>query len=194
LKGNKSIKAVLPILILGFLFNCSSSRYLKIAKESPDELLAMEDSLLQVGENFILINALTRAHNNIGLKNYKLMNYDSSIYHFSKSIKFIEKDTVANFYMLMAQGNLLLETGKKNDAWSAIQAFNKASQLNPSSGIPYYYIGLAYRKIGDKDFDLIIEAFQIALSLDLDIDLKEKTKSAYEKEKKREKKLNDFWR
>jgi len=96
--------------------------------------------------------------------------------------------------MLMAQGNLLLETGKKNDGWSAIQAFNKASQLNPSSGIPYYYIGLAYRKIGDKDFDLIIEAFQIALSLDLDIDLKEKTKSAYEKEKKREKKLNDFWR
>ena len=66
-------------------------------------------------------------------------------------------------------------------------------QINPKSGIPYYYIGLSYQKIGDKDFDLILEAFQNALLLELDDNTRKKTQSLLEATKKREKRLKDFW-
>ena len=59
--------------------------------------------------------------------------------------------------------------------------------------MPYFYIGLSYQKIGDKDFDLILEAFQNALLLELSDNLRKETQSQFEKTKKREQQLKDFW-
>ena len=62
------------------------------------------------------------------------------------------------------------------------------------AGAPYYYIGNSYLKLGDKDFDLIIESYEKALALELNTDLRERVIQAREYVSMREKKLKDFWK
>ena len=61
-------------------------------------------------------------------------------------------------------------------------------------GAPYYYIGNSYLKLGDKDFDLIIESYEKALALELSADLRKRASQAREHVLMREKKLKDFWK
>ena len=181
-------------LISILFYNCTGSKILNIAEQNPALLIAMEDSLLHKGRTKSLTSALSLAHNKIGLKEFTKKNYNKALKHYLSSKEFNENNIIANFHILIINGIILAKTGKKDNLWTAIQNYNKASQINPNSGIPHYYIGMAYQKIGDKDFDLILEAFESALALDLEPDLRERTKLAYDKEKSREKALNDFWK
>ena len=62
------------------------------------------------------------------------------------------------------------------------------------AGDPYYYIGNSYLKLGDKDFDLIIESYEKALALELNTDLRKRVIQAREHVLTREKQLKDFWK
>ena len=66
--------------------------------------------------------------------------------------------------------------------------------MYPQNGEPLYWIAIAYTKLGDKDFDLIIESYEKALSLELDSELKVETEKKYKHAKERKKKLDSFWR
>ena len=94
----------------------------------------------------------------------------------------------------MVEGHLLQKSGKKDKLWSSIQSYNKAAMIFEKTGAPYYYIGNSYLKLGDKDFDLIIESYEKALALELSIDLREQVIQAREHILMREKKLKDFWK
>ena len=75
-----------------------------------------------------------------------------------------------------------------------LQECNVSATIFEKAGAPYYYIGNSYLKIGDKDFDLIIESYEKALALELSIDLREQVIQAREHISMREKKLKDFWK
>ena len=66
--------------------------------------------------------------------------------------------------------------------------------MNPDSGEPYYYIGETYLKIGDKDFDLVIESYDRALSLNLDPGLKTIVLEKKTQEEKRQNTYQNFWK
>ena len=94
----------------------------------------------------------------------------------------------------MAEGHWLQKSGKKDKLWSSIQIYNKAATIFEGAGAPYYYIGNSYLKLGDKDFDLIIESYEKALALELSADLRKRASQAREHVSMREKKLKDFWK
>ena len=94
----------------------------------------------------------------------------------------------------MAEGHLLQKSGKKDKLWSSIQAYSKAASVNEKAGDPYFYIGNSYYKLGDKDFDLIIESYDKALALELKSDIEVLARQAREEALIREKKLKDFWK
>jgi len=174
-------------------FCCSGASYDKIAEENPILLIGMQDSLIKSIKSKNIYDALKKANNNLGKQEFEKKNIDKAIYYFSKTLELEPHDTLANFYTLICEGNKLFETGKKENLWNAILKYNKAAQVNSKSGMPYFYIGLSYQKIGDKDFDLILEAFQNALLLELSDNLRKETQSQFEKTKKREQHLKDFW-
>ena len=187
-------KAAICLFFTAFLFfSCSGVSYDKMAEENPLLLIDLQDSLIKSKKSKNIYGALKKANNNLGKKEFEKEEFDEAIYYFSKAIELDKNDTLANFYLLISEGNKFSKTGKKGNLWSAILKYNKAAQINPKSGIPYYYIGLSYQKIGDKDFDLILEAFQNALLLELDDNTRKKTQSLLEATKKREKRLKDFW-
>ena len=189
MKGKTLGSFFLPLL----LFNCSSVDYIKLAEENPKYLVSVQDSLMQekIGEKLQI--ALVKANNNLGLFEFKNESYDDARIFFSKAKMIDNSDSSASFFLLLSEGLLLYKTGKKDSLWSAIQKFNRATQFDPLNGLPYYFIGLSYQKIGDKDFDLIIEAFEAAMLLTLDEKTKNKTRQALEVVIKREKVLKDFW-
>ena len=103
-------------------------------------------------------------------------------------------DTLSQYNLLLAEGHSLYKKGNKNGLWDAIQKYNKAAQLRPRLGEAHYYIGLSYHKIGDTDFDLIIESYEKALGLSLRPDIMQKTKEELSLALEREKRLKDFWK
>ena len=180
--------------LLTFFLNCSNINYIKIAEENPELLINIQDSLIQKAENDEIQVALVKANNNLGLVEFDKESYRHACNYFLKAIEIRPSDSFANFYLLLSEGKLLYKTGNKDNLWSSIQKYNKATQLDPLNGLPYYFIGQSYQKIGDKDFDLIIEAFQAAMLLSLDEKMRNKTKKALEVVIKRERVLKDFWR
>ena len=78
--------------------------------------------------------------------------------------------------------------------WESIQDFYKASALYPRRGEPFYFIGQSYLKLGDKDFDLIIESYEKALSLEIDENLQITISNARLEAIRRKDLLKNFWK
>ena len=161
------------LFFLIFFINCSNINYIKIAEENPKLLVAAQDSLMQeepMSKKLQL--ALARANNNLGILEFNNESYKEAYSYFLNSKKINKSDSLASFFLLLCEGNFLYNKGNEDSLWTSIQKYNRATQFNPLSGLPYYFIALSYQKISDKDFDLIIDALEAALLLSLD----EKTK------------------
>ena len=52
----------------------------------------------------------------------------------------------------------------------------------------------SYTKLGDTEFDLILESYEKSLALDLDEDLRLEVERKYKIAKNRKSKLDSFWR
>ena len=120
--------------------------------------------------------------------------YEKAKKHFTNASKLAPNDSLYIYNQLMAEGHLLQKSGKKNKLWSSIQVYNKAATTFDKAGAPYYYIGKSYHKLGDKDFDLIIESYDKALALELSTELRKLVSQDREDAITREKKLKDFWK
>ena len=155
----------------------------------------IKDSLIQkYGKNENLIISIANAHNSLGILSMKEKNYDIALNHFSESLSILPDDSITKYNKLMAEGHLLFERGNQNSLWDAIKKYSQATQENSVSGEPYYYMGLAYRKLGDKDFDLIIESFNNALKRTLSSQQRAMIENEKKQVSNREKKLKDFWK
>ena len=80
--------------------------------------------------------------------------------HFSKALTLDKTNTESKYGLLLAEGRALVKKGNKNGIWDAIEKYSKASNLFPSSGEPFYLTAIAYTKLGDTDFDLILESYE----------------------------------
>ena len=165
-----------------------------MAAEDPKSLLLLEDSLKSEKLNKKTIKALISAHNTIGLSELNNNNFEKAKGHFSKALIYSANDTSIRYNLLIVEGHLLKKTGKKEKLWDAIRSYHKAAQLKPENGEPYFFIAESYKKIGDKEFDLISESYQKALKLNLSPKIKKIAVSEYALIIDREKKMKEFWK
>jgi len=192
--GNE-IKTIIFLFILFFIFNCAPPAYQKLSVDDPETLLFMKDSLLaKHGQTKLLLQSIVQAHNSIGISAMEEKNYSAAIDHFTHSQELIATDTTAKYNILMAEGHLLYKNGNKDGLWDAIEKYSQAAQLYNHLGEPYYHMGLTYRKLGNTDFDLMLESYNKAIARTLTDKTRADVEAAKQKAVNREKKLNDFWK
>ena len=193
--SNPLVKILGSIVIVLLVYGCSGSVYKKMSVENPEKLLSMQDSLLLSRKNDQnILEALVSSHNSVADKYMKQNEYLSAINHYENATKLDNSNTASKYGLLLAEGHALLKKGNKNGIWDAIEKYSKASKLYPGNGEPFYWIAIAYTKLGDKDFDLIFESYEKALSLELDNGLMVEAGKKYKHAKERKKKLDSFWR
>ena len=159
-----------------------------LAKTSPHELIKKADSLIAKNPNDIeLRNAIVAAHLSLAKKNNDPDYYRSIL-------KFDPKNKSANYFINIQIGRNHHKKGHKNGQWDAIQSFAKAAALIDTLGEPYYWLGQAYEKKDEMDFELPLESYDKALTLYLDNEMKSKTNSARLSLLKRKKTYEDFWK
>ena len=163
--------------------------------ENPEKLLSVQDSLILVhGNDKGVLTALAIANNRVAEKYMDQGDYNLAANHYSKALTLNEADTESKYGLLLADGRVLVKRGNKNGIWDAIEKYSKASYLSPSNGEPFYLIALAYTKLGDTDFDLILESYEKSISLELSDQLRVEVVKNYEHAKKRKTKLDSFWK
>tara|TARA_B100002052_G_scaffold7279_1_gene6276 strand:+ start:244 stop:744 length:501 start_codon:yes stop_codon:yes gene_type:complete len=163
--------------------------------ENPERLLSLQDSLILFqGDNEGVLAALAVANNNVAKKYINQGEYSLAVNHFSKALSLNETNTESKYGLLLAEGRVLVKKGNKNGIWDAIEKYSKASNFFPDSGEPFYLTALAYTKLGDTDFDLILESYEKSLSLELDERLRADVVKKYQNAKKRKTKLDSFWK
>ena len=195
MKDGSKTRTLLNLFILFFIYNCAGPAYRKLSAEDPGALLLMKDSLLQkYGNAEPLLRSLVQAHNSFGISAMEEQNYSAAIDHFNKSRELIATDTTAKYNVLMAEGHILYIKGNEGGLWDAIEKFSQAAQLYGHRGEPYYYIGLIYRKLGNTDFDLMLESYNKALALTLPEKIRTEVEAAKQNALRREKKLKTFWK
>ena len=189
------IKYILMMVISISLFDCASNSYKKMSIENPEQLLSIQDSLIGVrGDDARVLAALVTANNSIAKRYMNQGDYNLAVDLFSKALSLNETNRDSKYGLLLAEGRALVKTGNKNGIWDAIEKYSKASNLFPSSGEPSYLTALAYTKLGDTDFDLILESYEKSISLDLDEPLRAEVVKKYENAKKRKTNLDSFWK
>ena len=194
MKEHKVIIRLFGIFLIVITWNCAGNKYRQMASTNPNKLLSIKDSLLQTSSKTHIVQSIALAHKILGDSAIQEGSYEKAKDHFTKALKFSPNDSLCLYNQLMAEGHLLQKSGKKDKLWSSIQAYIKAATIFQKAGAPYYYIGNSYLKLGDKDFDLIIESYEKALALELNTDLRKRVIQAREHVSMREKKLKDFWK
>ena len=182
----------IKLVFLFIFYSCTSIKYNDMAINEPLKLIAMKDSLNN--SNPKLDRALVVAYNNIGLEAIKNTDYEKANNAFLNSQKICKTDSLSKYSLLMIRGHKKINTGKKELLWEAIQDYYKASSIYPLKGEPFYYIGETYLKLGDKDFDLIIESYEKALLLELDPEFRLIVLNSKEEASRRKALLKNFWK
>ena len=163
--------------------------------ENPEKLLSIQDSILSVKNNdFNILNALVSANNRVAEKHMDQGDYISAADYFKKATELNTSDIVSKYGLLLADGNLLVKKGNKDGIWDAIEKYSKAATLYPKNGEPFYWMAIAYTKLGDTDFDLILESYVKALSLELDNELRTEAEKKHKHAIERKNKLDSFWK
>ena len=189
------IRSIFIVVISISLFDCAGNSYKKMSIESPEKLLSIQDSLILAHrDDEGILAALAVANNNVAKKYMKRGDYNFAVDHFSTALRLNETNIESKYGLLLAEGRALVKRGNKNGIWDAIEKYSKASYLFPSSGEPFYLTALAYTKLGDTDFDLILESYEKSISLELDDQLRAEVVKKYKDAKKRKTKLDSFWK
>ena len=195
MKVKMAIKNSLFIIIVIQFFNCAGTNYKKLSIENPAKLVAVQDSLLLVsGDNQRIIDALVTANNSVAKRYLNTGDLKSAVQHFNKSTSIDSYNKDSNFGLLIAEGRILVKKGNKNGIWDAIEKFSKAASIFPRNGEPFYWIAKSYTKLGNTEFDLILESYEKSLTLDLDKDLRSEVQKSYDTVKNRKRKLDSFWK
>ena len=183
------------IIIVLFVCDCTGGAYKKMSIENPEKLLSIQDSLLKTKKNDVkILDAIVSANNRVAEKHMVQGDYISAADHFKKATELSASDVVSKYGLLLADGNVLVKKGNKNGIWDAIEKYSKAATLYPKNGEPFYWMAIAYTKLGDTDFDLILESYEKAMSLDLKNELRAEAEKKHKHAKERKNKLDSFWK
>ena len=156
--------------------------------------MAKKDSLkgnLKSNKNYLA--AIIFSHKELGLKALDGNDYKDAIYHFKEALSYDSEDSFSIYNLNLARGHKMYLTGNTDNLWKAIQFYSKAAQASRVNGEPYYYIGLSYHKLDNKDFDLILESFNSALELNLSQPIRDEIVGKKIETEIRRKKLKAFW-
>ena len=186
------------ILILSYIvliYNCAGVSYTKLSQDNPEALIAMQDSLLlRQSKSSNLVNALVNAHVQTGIRATAEHNFNKASNHFHQALELNNKDTTAQYNLLLVEGHILLKKGNKNGLWDAIEKYARAGSLRQTQGEPHYWMAQAYLKLGDTDFDLILESYEKAINLSMGKDLLSQAQKDYNHTLDRKKQLDTFWK
>ena len=182
-------------MIVTQFFSCAGTNYKKLSIENPTKLIAVQDSLLSIrGDNQRIRDEQVVANNSVAKRYLNIGDLKSAVQYFNKSTSIDGDNKDSKFGLLIAEGRVLVKKGNKNGIWDAIEKFSKASSLFPRNGEPFYWIAQSYTKLGDTEFDLILESYEKSLALDLDDGLRLEVEKNYKIAKNRKSKLDSFWK
>ena len=184
-KKMKKLTRILFIIIL--IKGCAPSPS-TLAEVDPLLLVTNADSLLIARpDDSELRAAIITAHIHLAKAN-------NSVGHYKEVLKIEPQNALANYNINMIEGRAHHMSGHKNGQWDAIQSFAKAAAAIDTIGEPYYWLGQAYEKKDEMDFELPLESYDKALLMFLPDDLRPKIASARAALIKRKKTYEDFWK
>ena len=190
-----TMKNSLFIMIVTQFFSCAGTNYKKLSIENPTKLIAVQDSLLSIrGDNQRIRDALVVANNSVAKKYLNAGDLESAVQYFKKSTLIDADNNYSKFGLLIAEGRILIKKGNKNGIWDAIEKVSKAAAIFPRNGEPFYWISKSYTKLGNTEFDLILESYEKSLALDLGQGLRLEVEKNYKIAKNRKSKLDSFWK
>ena len=191
------IKTILRLLSL-FLFTSCATRpptYVELSDNDPANLIAMQDSLiLAEPENVELLAVLSQAHVKIALDAMANDDVAGAMESFNSSLKLNKNNKIANYHFALQSGHKYLKKGSRMALWDAIEQYSRAGRFILGEGEPFYWIGRAYEKKDDQDFDLIVESFDKAITLGLPNELRIDCLMRREAVLKRKRVFEEFWR
>ena len=167
-----------------------------LSETEPDVVVAKQDSLLALSKDkrpeFVTI--LTTAHINIARRAEKSGDMSVALDEYKKVLKIDPKNKTARYELLVLEGLNLYRKGSKSALWDAIELFSKAASIDEGSGVANYWIAKSYEKKDSKDFELIIEAYEKALTKKLPEDLRQDAENAKDIAYKNKTTLDRFWK
>ena len=167
-----------------------------LSETAPDVVVAKQDSLLALSKDkrpeFVTI--LTTAHINIARRAEKSGDISIAVDEYKKVLKIDPKNKTARYELLVLEGLNLYRKGSKSALWDAIELFSKAASIDEGSGVANYWIAKSYEKKDSKDFELIIEAYEKALTKKLPEDLRQDAENAKDIAYKNKTTLDNFWK
>ncbi len=167
-----------------------------LSETAPDVVVAKQDSLLALSKDkrpeFVTI--LTTAHINIARRAEKSGDISVAVDEYKKVLKIDPKNKTARYELLVLEGLNLYRKGSKSALWDAIEFFSKAASIDADSGVANYWIAKSYEKKDSKDFELIIEAYEKALTKKLPEDLRQDAENAKNIAYKNKTTLDKFWK
>ena len=162
----------------------------------PDVVVAKQDSLLALSKDkrpeFVAI--LTTAHINIARRAESMGDISTAIDEYQKVLKIDPTNKIARYELLVLEGLNLYKKGSKSALWDAIELFSKAASIDMENGEANYWIAKSYEKKDSKDFELIIEAYELALTKNLPDDLRQDAEDAKNIAYKNKTTLDSFWK
>ena len=174
---------ITAILIPG----CTSTKK-SFEELAPEVLLSNSDSLLKASpNNATLINSIIDARLNMAQKNGDLS-------HYHEVLRLAPNNPTARYYIFMDEGRKHHEKEYKNGQWEAIQSFSKASAIIDTLGEPHFWIGKAYEKKDEMDFELSLEVYDKALDLYLPQNIHTLVIANRKTLLTRKKTYEDFWK
>ena len=163
---------------------------------SPDVVVAKQDSLLALSKDkrpeFVTI--LTTAHINIARRAERSGDIFVAMDEYQKVLKIDPTNKTAYYELLVLEGLNLYRKGSKSALWDAIELFSKAASIDMDNGVANYWIAKSYEKKDSKDFELIIEAYEQALTKNLPDDLRQDAENAKNIAFKNKTTTDNFWK
>ena len=193
MKVFSSFSIITTFIIL--FYSCQPSLK-SLSVTEPDLVVAKQDSLLALSKDkrpeFVAI--LTTAHINIARRAESMGDISTAIDEYQKVLKIDPTNKTARYELLVLEGLNLYKKGSKSALWDAIELFSKAASIDMENGEANYWIAKSYEKKDSKDFELIIEAYELALTKKLPDDLRQDAEDAKNIAYKNKTTLDSFWK
>ena len=188
--------SALSFLIL--LDSCAPSKpsLKKLSFTEPEKVVSKQDSLLALSKERRpeFVSILSTAHINIARKSESSGDRTTAIKEYKKVLAIDPKNKTARYELLVLEGLSLYKKGSKTALWDAIEIFSKASMVNQEDGVASYWIAKSYEKKDNKDYDLIIEAYEDSLNKILPEKFRLDAQGSKEEAYKKKKTFNNFWK
>ena len=189
------MKLFIILALVCYWLTCCAPSVNELAKTNPEEIVARKDELLagkSVSKETLM--AVVSAYNTLGNSALKAKNYNEAEKQFKESLVLDNKNKQAKYGLAMIEGLRLFKKGNRSALWDSLEKFGKAIYFDPTRGEPYYWMGRAYEKKDDGDFELIVEAYENALKGNLTPELKAEVENCLATVKIRQKTYEGFWK